>query len=123
MPKTAKYLTKFHSIFGDQIKNKNEIICKNGITSNLVEKKEIINSFKNIFNIITKNNRILDAFSVVNKNIIPSPIYEIVKNVVKNCDNKNRFIQYDDFINMAFVLYDKFSDEEKISILNYNKYF
>ena len=123
MPKTSKHQTKFHSIFGELIKNKNKIICKNGITSNLIEKNEIITSFKNIFNIITKNNRILDAFSVVNKNNIPSPIYEIVKNIVKNCDNKNRFIQYDDFINTAFVLFDKFSNEDKISILNYNRYF
>ena len=123
MPKTTKHQTKFHSIFGELIKNKNKIICKNGITSNLIEKNEIITSFKNIFNIITKNNRILDAFIVINKNNIPSPIYEIVKNVVKNCDNKKRFIQYDDFINTAFVLFDKFSNEDKISILNYNRYF
>ena len=60
---------------------------------------------------------------MVNKNNIPSPIYEIVKNIVKNCDNKKRFVQYDDFINKNFVLFDKFSNEDKISILNYNRYF
>ena len=82
-----------------------------------------MNSFKNIFNLITKNNKILDAFNVVNKNNIPSPIYEVVKTIVKNCNNKNRFIDYNDFINMAFILFDKFSNDEKISILNYKRYF
>ena len=112
---------KFHSIFGKQ--DKNNTICRNRITLNLIEKNEIINSFKNIFNLITKNNKILDAFTVVNKNNIPSPIYEVVKTIVKNCNNKNRFIDYNDFINMAFILFDKFSNEEKISILNYKRYF
>ena len=103
-------------------KIKNNTISKNKITSNLIEKNEIINSIKNIFKLITKNNTALDAFSMINKNVIPSPIYDVVKKIVRNCDNKKRFIEYDDFINKSFFLFDKFSTEEKISILNYNKY-
>ena len=110
---------QFHPLY---LKTKNNTISKNRITSNLIEKNEIINSIKNIFKLITKNNIALDAFSVVNKNVIPSPIYDVVKKIVRNCDNKKRFIEYDDFINKAFILFDTFSNEEKISILNYNKY-
>ena len=110
---------QFHPTY---LKTKNNTISKNRITSNLIEKNEIINSIKNIFKLITKNNIALDAFSVVNKNVIPSPIYDVVKKIVRNCDNKKRFIEYNDFINKAFILFDTFSNEEKISILNYNKY-
>ena len=113
----SKFLSKFKN------KNINNNICRNKITSNLIEKNEIINSFKNIFNIITKNNKILDAFSLVNKNNIPSPIYDIIKTILKNCNNRNRFVEYNDFINIAIILFDKFSNEEKISILNYKGYF
>jgi len=74
----------------------------------LIEKNEIINSFKNIFNKITKNNKILDTFSLVNKNNIPSPIYNIIKTILKNYNNKNRFVEYNDFINMTFILFDNF---------------
>ena len=81
-----------------------------------------MNSFKDIFNAVTKNNKTLDAFNMINKNNIPSPIYGIVKFIVKNCQNKNRFIEYEEFINKALTLFDNFSKEEKISILNYNKY-
>ena len=113
----SKFFSKFRNY------NKNNAICRNKITSNLIEKNEIINSFKNIYNIITKNNEILDAFSLVNKNNIPSPIYDIVKTILKNCNNRNRFVEYNDFINMAINLFDKFSNDEKISILNYKGYF
>ena len=117
LPNKSKFLSRFKN------HNANYTICRNKITSNLIEKNEIINSFKNIFNKITKNNKILDAFSLVNRNNIPSPIYDIVKTILKNCNNKNRFVEYNDFINMAFILFDKFSNEEKISILNYKGYF
>ena len=117
LPNKSKFLSRFKN------HNTNYTICRNKITSNLIEKNEIINSFKNIFNKITKNNKILDAFSLVNRNNIPSPIYDIVKTILKNCNNRNRFVEYNDFINIAFILFDKFSNEDKISILNYKGYF
>ena len=98
-------------------------IFRNKIRDNLLEKNEILNCFKNIFYIITKNSETLDAFSMVNKNNIPSPIYEIVKNIISTCHNKIRFVEYKDFINKALSLVGQFSKEEKASILNYNKYF
>ena len=41
---------------------------------------------------------------------------------MKNCQNKNRFIEYEEFINKALNLFDNFSKEEKIAILNYDQY-
>ena len=69
----------------------------------MIEKNEIINSFKNIFNKITKNNKILDIFSLLNKINIPSPIYNIIKTILKNCNNKNRFVEYNDFNKLLFI--------------------
>ena len=110
-------------IFSKTLKNFDSLcFYRNKIKEKLIEKNEILNCFRNIFNAVTKNNKTLDAFNMINKNNIPSPIYEIVKFIVKNCQNKNRFIEYEEFINKALTLFDNFSKEEKISILNYNKY-
>ena len=94
---------------------------KNNITRKLQTKNDIMNSLKNIFNYITKNNIILDVFTVVNKKNIPEEIYGIIKKIVGNCNKKKRFIEYNEFINQAFYLFDRLSNEEKITILNFNK--
>ena len=102
-------------------KNKNYHPNLNNLTQNLIVKKEIINSLKNIFNLITKNNRTLDAFAIVNKKIIPNEIiYNIIKKIVNHCDKSKRFIEYDEFINKATDLFELFSTDEKITILNFN---
>ena len=93
----------------------------NNLTKNLLAKKEIMNSLKNIFYFISKNNKILDVFAVVNRKNIPEKLYDIIKTIVKNCDKKKRFIEYDEFINQAFYLFDSLSKEEKITILNFNQ--
>ena len=81
----------------------------------------VINSLKNIFNLITKNSRTLDAFAIVNKKIIPNEIiYNIIKKIVNHCDKSKRFIEYDEFINKATDLFELFSTDEKITILNFN---
>ena len=100
-------------------KNKNYLHNFNNLTQNLILKKEIMNSLKNIFNFITKNNRALDAFAVVNKKIIPIEIYNIIKKIVNNCDKRKRFIEYDEFINKAIDVFELFSMDEKITILNF----
>ena len=94
---------------------------KNNLTQNLMNKNEIMNSLKNIFNFITKNKFILDVFGVVNIQNIPEDIYGIVKTIVKNCDQKKRFIDYNEFMDKAYDLIDIFTKEEKIIILNFNK--
>lgn len=93
---------------------------KNSLSQKLLAKKEIITSLKNIFYYISKNNNTLDVFGVVNKKNIPEQIYGIIKKIVNNCDKKKRFIEYDEFINQAFYLFDSFSKEDKITILNFN---
>ena len=97
LPNKSKFLSSFKN------HNTNYTIWRNKIVSNLIEKNEIINSFKNIFNKITKNNKILDAFSLLNKINIPSPIYNIIKTILKNCNNKNRFVEYNDFSKLLFI--------------------
>ena len=94
---------------------------KNSLTQNLLAKKEIMNSLKKMFYHISKNNNTLDVFAVVNKKNIPENIYYIIKNIVKNCDKKKRFIEYEEFINKAFYIYDSFSKEDKITVLNFNQ--
>ena len=100
-------------------KYNNNPLNKNSLSQNLLAKKEIITSIKNIFYYISKNNDTLDAFAVVNKNNIPEKIYDIIKKIVNNCDKKKRFIEYNEFINQAFYLFDSFSKEDKITILNF----
>jgi len=93
----------------------------NNLTENLLTKNEIINSIKNIFCTIAKNNKILDVFTLVNKKNIPEGIFEIVKKIISFCDKKKRFVEYNEFICQAFLLFETFSNEEKITILNFNK--
>ena len=110
---------KIHSII-KLVKKTNNNPNVNNLAQNLMIKKEIINSLKNIFNFITKNNRILDAFAIVNRKIIPNEIYSIIKKIVNHCNKSKRFIEYDEFINKAIDLFELFSMEEKITILNFN---
>ena len=93
----------------------------NNLTENLITKNEIINSIKNIFCSIAKNNKILDVFTLVNKKDIPEGIYEIVKKIISFCDKKKRFVEYNEFICQAFCLFEALTNEEKITILNFNK--
>lgn len=102
-------------------KNKNFHPNLNNLSRNLMLKKEIINSLNNIFNCITKNNRTLDAFAIVNKQIIPNDIYNIIKKIVNHCDKSKRFIEYNEFINKAIDIFELFSMNEKITILNFNQ--
>ena len=87
----------------------------------MVTKNEIINSVKSIFCSISKNNKILDVFTLVNKKNIPEGIYEIVKKIISFCDKKKRFVEYNEFICQAFCLFEALTNEEKITILNFNK--
>ena len=93
----------------------------NNLTENLITKNEIINSIKNIFCSIARNNKILDVFTLVNKKNIPEGIYEIVKKIISFCDKKKRFVEYNEFICQAFYLFETLTNEEKIIILNFNK--
>ena len=93
----------------------------NNLTENLITKNEIINSIKSIFCSIAKNNKILDVFTLVNKKNIPEGIYEIVKKIISFCDKKKRFVEYNEFICQAFYLFETLTNEEKITILNFNK--
>ena len=97
------------------------ILNKTTLARNLLVKREIMNSFKNIFNFITKNNQTLDVFAILNRQNIPEELYDIIKKIVKNCNRKKRFIEKNEFINQANSLFNIFSKEEKIIILNYNK--
>ena len=93
----------------------------NNLTENLLTKNEIVSSIKSIFCSIAKNNKVLDVFSLVNKKNIPEGIYEIVKKIICFCDKKKRFVEYNEFICQAFYLFETFTKEEKITILNFNK--
>ena len=115
-------LCKTHNFYKTLKNFDKHYVYTNKIKEKLLQRNEILNCFRNIFIAITKNNKILDAFNMINKNNIQSPIYEIVKFIVKNCQNKNRFIEYEEFINKALNLFDNFSKEEKIAILNYDQY-
>ena len=131
---SLEYLkTKINNKICDENKNTSNIkinmekryyhlrLNKNNITRKLQAKNDVMNSLKIIFNYIAKNNMILDVFTVVNKKNIPEEIYGIVKKIVRNCNKKKRFIEYNEFINQAFYLFDRLSNEEKITILNFNK--
>ena len=93
----------------------------NNLTENLITKNEIINSVKSIFCSIAKNNKILDVFTLVNKKNIPEGIYEIVKKIISFCDKKKRFVEYNEFICQAFYIFETLTNEQKITILNFNK--
>lgn len=92
----------------------------NFLTNNIVSKNEIENSFKNIFNFLTKNNNYLDAFSVMNTKTIPSKIYKPIQSVIKSCNNKKRFISENEFVQKGYELFNFFSQNDKISIINFN---
>ena len=92
----------------------------NFLTNNIVSKNEIENSFKNIFNFLTKSNNYLDAFSVMNTKTIPSKIYKPIQSVIKSCNNKKRFISENEFVQKGYELFNFFSQNDKISIINFN---
>ena len=107
--------------------NYNRIHCqrhyklnKNNLAQNLYTKNEIINSLKKIFYYINKNSKIMDVFSVMNRKNIPKEIFNIFKTIIKSCNNKKRFIEYKEFINEAFYIFDLLPKDEKIAILNFN---
>ena len=106
---------------GKLFNHNNNKLKSNNLSRHLQAKNDVIISLKNIFNFITKNNKTLDVFTVVNKKNIPEEIFDIVKTIVRNCDKKKRFIEYNEFINKGFYLFDQFSKEDKITVLNYNK--
>ena len=89
------------------------------LIKNELLKLELTSKEDNI--VVTKNNNTLDAFTVVNKKNIPEEIFGIVKTIVRNCNIKKRFIEYNEFVNKAFYLFDQFSNEDKITILNFKK--
>ena len=90
------------------------------LTNNIISKNEIENSFKNIFRYLTKNNNYLDAFSVMNTKTIPSKIYMPIQSVIKSCNNKKRFISENEFVKKGYELFNFFSQNDKISIINFN---
>lgn len=62
----------------------------------------------------------MDVFSVMNRKNIPKEIFNIFKTIIKSCNNKKRFIEYKEFINEAFYIFDLLPKDEKIAILNFN---
>ena len=57
----------------------------------------------------------------MNKKNIPEGIYEIVKQIISFCDKKKRFVEYNEFICQAFYIFETLTNEQKITILNFNK--
>jgi hypothetical protein len=108
------YMGKLYSHHNHKLKS-------NNLSRNLQAKNDVMISLKNIFKYITKNNKTLDVFTVVNKKNIPEEIFDIVKTIVRNCDKKKRFIEFNEFVNKGFYLFDQFSKEDKITVLNFNK--
>jgi hypothetical protein len=109
LPQTSKMNKKTKKYFEIQF-----------LTNNIISKNEIENSFKNIFRYLTKNNNYLDAFSVMNTKTIPSKIYKPIQSVIKNCNNKKRFISESEFVKKGYELFNFFSQNDKISIINFN---
>ena len=89
------------------------------LTDNIISKRDIENSFKKIFIYITKNNDYLDAFWTLNGKYIPSEIFKPVQTIIKNC-NKKRFISGNEFIRKGYQLFNFFSSNDKIAIMNFN---
>ena len=89
------------------------------LTDNIISKRDIENSFKKIFIYITKNNDYLDAFWTLNGKYIPSKIFKPVQTIIKNC-NKKRFISVNEFIRKGYQLFNFFSSNDKIAIMNFN---
>ena len=92
------------------------------LTENIISKNEIENCFKNIFNYICKNQKhdYLDVFSNMNTKNIPSEIYKPIQYVIKNCNNKRRFIPANEFIRKGYELFHYFSQNDKIALMNFN---
>ena len=91
------------------------------LTEKIISKKEIENCFKNIFKYICINNdEYLDAFTVMNRKSIPSEIYKPVQLVIKNCNNKKRFISINEFIRKGYELFHCFSHNDKIALMNFS---
>jgi len=109
LPQTGKIIRKTKKYF--------EI---NFLKNNIISKNEIENSFKNIFKFLTKNNNYLDVFSVMNPKTIPAKIYKSIQSVIKSCNNKQRFISEKEFVKKGYELFNFFSQDEKISIINFN---
>lgn len=91
----------------------------NFLTNNIISKNEIEKCFENIFNYITKNNKYLDAFSIMNTKSIPIQIYKPIQFVIKNCNNKKRFISASEFIRKGYELFNYFSQNDKIALINF----
>ena len=90
------------------------------LTKNIISKKEIEKYFKNIFNYITKNHEYLDVFKSMNTKTIPLEIYKPVHYVIKQCNNKERFISVNEFIQKGYEQFRFLSRNDKISIMNFN---
>ena len=114
------------------ISSKNNIIDKkvffahhklrscNNLTENLLAKNEVMNSIKSIFCFIAKNNKIMDVFALNKKNISEG-IYDVVKKIISFCNQKKRFVEYNEFVSQAYYQFETLTNEEKINILNFNK--
>lgn len=90
------------------------------IKNNILIKNDIVNSLKKIFRTISKDINNLDVFSVLNRKCIPNEIYEPVYFIIKSCNQKKRFITFNEFILQGTKIFNLLNGEEKIAILNFN---
>ena len=92
---------------------------KNCLMNNLLNRNGIINALINVFSFISKDNNYLDVFSNLNRKNIPSDIFEPVQFIVKNCNQKQRFISINEFSAKGLELFDKLNLKDQIVILNF----
>ena len=93
---------------------------KSLLANNLLKKYQIMKSLEKIFYLLCNKNNILDAFSNLNRKSIPSNVFEPISFIIKNCNNRQRFICLNDFINKGIELFDKLKGQEQSLIINFN---
>ena len=107
---------KFNNFSSNKKLQKNNKSCSMNNSSN---RNEIIKALNNVFCFINKDRNYFDVFSNLNRKNIPSEFFEPVHFIIKNCNQKQRFISINEFSTKGAELFDKLNLKDQILILNF----
>ena len=119
----CKNLSNSSNAISKFTKTSNRSLLRNSssLTISLEKKNKISNSLKNIFLYLSKGNNYLDVFQLLETNKNHLDIYPMVQKIIKNCDQKQRFIFMKDFIEKGKIVFEKLPEEEQKIIFNFKE--